>query len=113
MSKPQGDNPEAPRWAADEPTAMWDDSLLADAGYADLAKHRAEQPRTETGPATERGVKGDVDEKVAVSSELTGGHAALPAPRAPKGGGALSWVLTVLVAIGVGVAAYFVVRWLR
>ncbi len=113
MSK-DDDDPDGPRWAADEPTAMWDESAMADSGYQDLAKDRTEKPRNETGPATGREVKGDVAAKVAVSAELTGGHKAAPAtpPSSPRSG-ALSWVITVVLAVALGGAAYFLVRLLR
>lgn len=112
MSK-DDDDPDGPRWAADEPTAMWNESMMADSGYQDLANDRAEKPRVETGPATGREVKGDVAAKVAVSAELTGGHKAVPpaAPAAPRA--ALSWVITVVLAVALGGAAYFLVRLLR
>ncbi len=106
----EDDDQSGARWAADEPTAMWDESVMRDAGYEELAKHRAEKPRAESGPATERGVKGDVAKKIAVSSELTGSHAASPAKPASR---AMSWVVTVVLAVGLAVVAYFTVRALR
>ena len=105
------DKDDPSRWAADEPTAMWDEASMSEAGYKDLAKHRVERPRAETGPATERGVKGELASKVNVSSELTGGHAAQPA--AAPSSNVLSWVITGVLAIGLAVAAYFAVRFLR
>ncbi len=106
------DDEDRARWAADEPTAMWDESMMRDAGFDELAQHREVQPRSETGPATGREVGGDVKAKVGVSAELTGGHRAVPAPEPSKGNG-LSWIVTGLLAVLFGVAAYFAVRFLR
>lgn len=111
VSEDERDEPSAPRWAADEPTAMWDDSLLKESGYDALAEHRAAEPRAETGPATQREVKGDVAGKVTVSGELTGGHPAQPAPAARPPW--ISWVVTLALAVLLGGVAYFVVRLIR
>lgn len=115
MAEEQDDKDDPARWAADEPTAMWDEASMKDAGFKDLAKHRAEKPRAETGPATERGVKGELATKVNVSAELTGGHKAQPAAPAPSSpsSSVLSWVITGVLAIGLATAAYFAVRYLR
>lgn len=109
--KEPGGGPESPRWAADEPTAMWDESSLKDAGYDQLAEHREKTPRAESGPATGRGVGGDREQGVYVSRELTGGHAAQGAPKAVTSG--ISWALTVGIAIALGVAVYFLITFLR
>ncbi len=102
---------EAPRWAADEPTAVWNDSMMRDAGFDALAK----VPQVESGPATSREVRGDDKSAVHVSAELTGGHEAVVAPAAASSSksGATSWIITFVLAVGLGLAAYFVVRLLR
>lgn len=105
------DERDAPRWAADEPTAMWDDSLLKESGYDALAEHRAEQPRAETGPATRRDVGGDLGGSVSVSRDLTGGHPAQRGPGPRRGW--LTWAATLALAIALGGVAYFLVRALR
>ena len=112
--KPDEDEegPEPPRWAADEPTAMWDESSLKEAGYEKLAEHRAVAPRGESGPATRREVGGDAGDRVEVSRELTGGHRAQPGP-SKSAGSSISWVLTIGIAVALGVAVYFLVRFLR
>ena len=108
------DEPGAPRWAADEPTAMWSDTDLLDSGYQQLAEHRVAQPRAETGPATGREVGGALAEGVQVSRELTGAHPTQPRPAPAKASsGLLSWVLTFGLAIGLGVGVYLLVRLLR
>jgi hypothetical protein len=109
--KDKSDDDDAPRWAADEPTAMWDDSMMREAGYEAVANA---PPRPEAGPATDRGVKGEDKRAVHVSAELTGGHKAIaPTPAAAPKSSGTSWVITLALAIGLGVAAYFVVRFLR
>lgn len=101
----------APRWAADEPTAMWDDSALEGAGYDQLAKDRAARPRAETGPATGRDVRGEDRAAVKVSSELTGAQRLEPV--APSEKRSLSWTITIGLAIALGVVVYLAVRLLR
>ena len=116
MSNPEkpDDKPAPAQWAAEEPTAMWDESAMRGQGYDALAKDREDKPREATGPATEREVRGDVKQGVEVSRALTGTHGKLdraPAP-APKAS-ALSWVITLGIAIALGVGVFFVVRMLR
>lgn len=100
----------APRWAADEPTAMWDESALRDQGFADAA----EAARAASGPATAPRVGGD--DRATVQAP-TMPAPTLPAPTmqatprasAPSGGG-LSWPLTIAIACVVAVVVYFAVR---
>lgn len=103
-------SPDAPRWAADEPTAMWDDSILKDAGYDQLASHREEKPREATGPATKREVGGDLGQGIHVSREA--GAAPAAAPAAPRSS-ALGWILTGVLAILLGGGVYVLIRFLR
>jgi hypothetical protein len=103
--------PGAPRWAAEEPTAMWSDHALRDQGYEDLAEHRKVEPRQETGPATRLDVGGTANSRVELGSELTGGHPALKPRRARKGG--VSWAVTIALAVGLSVTVFFLVRFLR
>ncbi|MCB9614137.1 MAG: hypothetical protein H6722_16995 [Sandaracinus sp.] len=81
--------------AADEPTAMWDEDALAQLGLGGPAEP-APKPQ---GPG------------LAVSVE-TASHATAPAAPARKSS-MVGWVVTVVLAIGLGVAVYFVVRALR
>lgn len=106
------DSEEGMRWAADEPTAMWDESLLQQEGFDALVKDRASNPREETGPATLQKVGGtSAAGSIEVSPDATGGHAAVTARR-PKGRG-MSWALTFGLAIGLGFGVYLLVRFLR
>jgi hypothetical protein len=99
------------RWAADEETAMWDESAMRESGFGDLAQDREAKPRSETGPATTKEFGGDDKAKVKLGANVTGGHQQMPAA-APKSSGpsALSWVVTVVLALAIGVAVFFVVR---
>lgn len=103
---------EAMRWAAEEPTAMWDESMLHDEGFDALVNDRASNPREETGPATTQGVGGADASKVKVSASATGGHPAVAGKRTKKQGG-LSWTLTIVLAIGLAFAVYVLVSYLR
>jgi hypothetical protein len=101
---------EPAKWAAEEPTAMWDESSMREQGYDALAKDREAKPRQETGPATELGVRGQVKEGVEVSRALTGNHAAVKRPQAKPQSSALSWVITFAVALVLGVGVFFLLR---
>jgi hypothetical protein len=106
--------PSGGRWAAEEDTAMWDDSAMQNAGFGELAKDRVAKPREESGPATQKSFGGEDAAKIKVSGELTGGHKAQPKPAAaPAGPSMLSWVLTIALALGIGIAVFFVVRALK
>jgi hypothetical protein len=104
-----GDGHRAPRWAADEPTAMWDDSVLEDAGYDRLASHREEKPREATGPATRREVGGDLAQGIHVSKATSPGTAPVPSRKNP----AIGWILTAVVAVLLGGGVYALIRFLR
>lgn len=106
------DSEEGMRWAADEPTAMWDESLLEQEGFDALVKDRSANPREETGPATIQKTGGRSSTgSIEVSADATGGHKAVAAPKRRASG--LSWALTFGIAIALGAAVYFIVRFLR
>lgn len=88
---------------------MWDDSMMRDSGYTDLAKDREDKPRAETGPATTKDFGGEDNAKVKVGSAPS---AAAPKP-APASPSVVSWIITLVIAIGIGVAVFFVVRLIR
>jgi len=90
--------------AADDPTAMWDDEALRAAGMSHPGKGES---RAAT-PATRPSVGGDSREKVIVGRRSSG-----PAGPARAASGGLSWPLTLLLAIALGVAVYFLVSYLR
>lgn len=94
----------------EEVTAVWDEDAARQHGF-EIA------PKT-VGPATVPDVKGDDRSSVVVSRDVTGRHAAQPAkPPAPTAaggpGGGLSWPVAIALALGVGVAVFFIVRLLR
>ena len=98
---------EAQRWAADEPTAMWDDSEMKAGGYDALAEDRQAKPRGETGPATGRSAGGMDDSSIQLSRGPVVQRAAAAAPRKPGG---ISWVLTILLSLGLGVGVFILIR---
>ena len=92
--------------AADEPTAMWDESALKELGLDSVQEQSA--PAT-TGTGRHR----------AVGVDFTGANEAI-APRAASSatsptssGGSFRWVLLVLLALSVGAGAFFLVRALK
>lgn len=92
--------------AADEPTAMWDESALLDAGFGEVAA----KPISIAPPATAPSVGGDDRSSVIVGN--TGRHRAMArAPRQVSAG--MSWGVTVGLAVAVGSAVYFLVRALK
>lgn len=110
MPSPRDDEDEDDdeRSAADDPTAMWDEDALRQAGMADIAGRT--DTREAAGPATSYGVRGDARDKVVV-----GRTEAAPAPpaRTPGQPGGLSWTLTIILAGVLGVAVYLIVRLLK
>ncbi|MGF1467336.1 MAG: hypothetical protein ACFCGT_14515 [Sandaracinaceae bacterium] len=96
------DKPKAvPRYAADEPTAMWDDESLRHEGYGDLADHHAQAPAAAPTAATHP------DPSRPTPVQLTGTG---PSLRPRRG---LSWTATVALALVLGTAVFFLVRLLR
>lgn len=108
--------------AADEPTAVWDESALRAAGLTDLLQRR-EAPAAP--PATRAAPSGSdpsivIDEAVApelLNESVTPGPgipepvaAVVPASVRPRG---LTWGSTVLVALVLGGLVYLLVRIMR
>lgn len=103
-----------PSSAADDPTAMWNEDDLREAGMEEVAK-RAESlpPPAATGPE----VRGDVRQSVVVGDERPAPQAQRAAPR-PRPGPArpsagLSWPVTIGLAVALGLVVYFLVRLVR
>jgi len=101
---------EAMRWAAEEPTAMWDSSALETEGFDQLIEDRKARPREATGPATTQGVGGSA---ALAATSVTRSEAGVSKPAARRRSGGLSWVLTFAVAIGLGLLVYFLASALR
>lgn len=87
--------------AADEPTAMWDEGSLRDLGL-DIPLAQKETAPATAGTGAHR----------AIGVELTGAAdpAATPQPKRPQ---ALQWIVTIALAIGLGVGVFFLVRMFR
>ncbi|MFK7999790.1 MAG: hypothetical protein AB8H86_09340 [Polyangiales bacterium] len=86
--------------AADEPTAMWDEGSLRDLGL-DIPIEQKETGPATTGTGAHR----------AIGVELTSGPS--PASAKPKGSSALHWIVTIALAVGLGVGVFFLVRMFR
>ncbi len=93
---------------------MWDDAEMRGAGFNDLATHREKAPEAARAPATEKDVRGEDARGVHVEQERPNPPPNQPAVAAPLGrSGGISWVMTFSLAIALGVAVYFLVRFLR
>lgn len=84
--------------AADEPTAMWDESALKELGLEPGLAASQSAPAT-TGTGRHR----------AIGVELTQG----PADPPKKKSEALAWVITLVLAVGLAVGMYYLVRSFR
>lgn len=97
--------------AADEPTAVWDESALRAAGLSDLLKRRDAEP--EAPPAT-RSVAPSAESSIVIDEGVTPGLpqiiAAEPAAPAARG---LGWFATLAIAVVLGGAVYLLIRALR
>jgi hypothetical protein len=100
--------------AADEPTAVWDESALRAAGLTDLLQRRDEPASP---PATRADRASDTAPSIVVEDVPGAGGPGpvIPADPAPSGALArgLGWGATLLVAIALGAAVYLLVRYLR
>lgn len=107
--------------AADEPTAMWDEASLREAGFGQVAA--APEP-TETSANPEAAGGSPAGPSIVIEN-MPGAEAAIrpvgtpvrvspvavvPRPKQPKG---LSWPLTIGLAFALGLLVYLVVRFLR
>jgi anti-sigma factor RsiW len=105
------DDLEAESHAADEPTAVWDETALRAAGLTDLLKRR--EAEVEAAPAT-RAVVPSAESSIVIDEGVTPGMpqviAAEPASPAPRG---LGWAATLAIAVVLGGAVYYLIRLLR
>jgi hypothetical protein len=107
MPKPATDAGKESRYAADDPTDVWDEQSLREKGFDALADAK---PSAAKGPATAPRPE-QAAAKVVVSPQPVPPAAPAPAPSAA--GGVLSWPMTIGIAIAVAIAVYVVVRLLR
>jgi hypothetical protein len=102
--------------AADEPTAVWDESALRAAGLTDLLKKRGSEPPPP--PATPaREVQSDpsivIEQDLAapaVAPDEPAEAAPAAAPAAVPASGGLGWGATVAIAVAVGAIVYLLIR---
>ncbi|MEY4515378.1 MAG: hypothetical protein RLZZ450_7500 [Pseudomonadota bacterium] len=106
------DDLEAESHAADEPTAVWDESALRAAGLSDLLKRR--DVEAEAPPATRSAAPG-AESSIVIDEGVTPGLAqaiaAEPSTPAPRGG--MGWAATLAIAVILGGAVYYLIRLLR
>lgn len=96
--------------AADEPTAVWDMETLRKAGLSELV---GKPESTPPGPATPS--EGMLDSSIIIEEKPQEKAAVIPqhAPRAPEPSKGLGWLSLVGIAVALGAAAYFLMRFLR
>lgn len=92
------DDDDRQKHAADDPTAVWDEDSLKRAGFDEVVKRAQAQAA---------GSAATPDPPPATPS---GRHAPVTAP-APRGG--LSWTVTLVLAVAVGLIVYVAVRLFR
>lgn len=90
---------------------MWDDAALKEAGLDELAGRT--DARDAAGPATSYGVRGDRRHSVVIEDGREGERAPQGAGKRTRSGGGLSWPITMILALALGLAVYFLVRMLR
>ena len=125
------DDAQAESHAADEPTAVWDESALRAAGLGDLWRKR--EPEQASKPATPAAAGAAAATPSIVIEETLAGPAAAPlataasataavnapavkgpaTPVAPAPSKGLGWGATIAIAIALGAVAYALIRFLR
>lgn len=102
--------------AADEPTAVWDESALRAAGLSDLFAKRdsAPPPPPATAPvsASAHDQSIVVDQESLVPKSPATPVPQAPAPAAPQPGG-LGWGATLAIAVALGALVYGLIRYLK
>jgi len=99
--------------AADEPTAVWDESALRAAGLTDLLKRRDEP---EAPPATRAVQASSTAPSIVVDDvETPPPGVVIPADPVPQSALArgLGWGATMIVAVLLGAAVYVAIRFIR
>jgi hypothetical protein len=101
--------------AADEPTAVWDESALRAAGLTDLLKRRESEPP----PPPSAAVRAAADPSIVIDQGLASAPNA-PAPNRvspsapdPSDGGGLGWAATIGIAVAVGAVVYLLIRLIK
>ena len=108
--------------AADEPTAVWDESALRAAGLSDLLSKKRDSeppPPPATAPSaatrTESSIVIDVGSMEPKEPLDTAPKLATPVPRAsaPAAEGGLGWGATLSIAVALGAIVYALIRYLK
>jgi hypothetical protein len=108
----QEDEDDGESHAADEPTAVWDESAMRAAGLTDLImRHQPERPLAPATPATHTGDPSIVIDQSLVAKPAPAVQSIRAAPMAPRAG--LSWAATLGIAIVLGGLMYLVIRLVR
>lgn len=102
--------------AADEPTAVWDESALRAAGLSDLLSKRDSAPPPP--PATAPVSSSAQDQSIVVDQEsLVPKNPPTPVPEAPERlapqEGGLGWGATLAIAVLLGALVYGLIRYLK
>jgi hypothetical protein len=95
--------------AADEPTAVWDESALRAAGLSDLLKRHEAEPAAP--PATRSEHPGAESSIVVDGVAPDSPQVILAEPAEPARG--LGWFATLAIAVVLGGAVYLLIRMLR
>ena len=107
------DDPDGESHAADEPTAVWDESALRAAGLGDIISRReAEQPAPPATPVTPRRADASIVIDEAVAGPPPAALRAKMASQAPAGRG-LGWAATIIIAVILGAVMYALIRHFR
>jgi hypothetical protein len=112
---PDDEDDDGESHAADEPTAVWDESALRAAGLEDLLKRREVEPAARPATPANAGRDASIVIDEAVTSPPSGPPVAVRAKLVsqPARSAGFGWPATIAIAIALGVAAYVAIRFLR
>jgi hypothetical protein len=100
--------------AADEPTAVWDESALRAAGLSDLLHKRDDEPPPP--PATSPTPSSTTDPSIVIDPSTLAPKVVTPVPQqAPQAGadGGLGWGATLGLAVALGAIVYALIRFVK
>lgn len=105
--------------AADEPTAMWDEASLREAGFNQVAQMEPTESRTNPAPEAQQPggpsivIDNMPDASAAMRIQGTPVRASPVIVPAKKRSSGLSWPLTIGLAAALGTFVYLIVRFLK
>ena len=100
--------------AADEPTAVWDESALRAAGLSDLLHKRDSEPPPP--PATSPTPSSTTDPSIVIDPSTLAPKVATPVPQStPQAAndGGLGWGATLGLAVALGAIVYALIRFVK